>query len=249
MVIPIDPTKSYITKELVEKYIVLDDDVHHAPTRLVCLENTGNGRIFPLDEQKRISEFAKMNGVKMHLDGARIWNASVATNTSIKALCMPFDTVSLCFSKGLGAPVGSVLVGPKDLIRKARHFRKLYGGGMRQAGILAAGCLYALENHFPKLDVDHKNAQYLSTELQRLGFKLFRPTETNMVWADVKDLGFDAEMVSSYLGGFGIRTLGAKNETVMRFVVHHQNTRESIDKTLSLLKYFVEQNSGLKAKL
>ena len=127
---------------------------HLVRTRLVCLENThnrGGGRIFPIEKVRAISQWAHKNGLIMHLDGARLWNAVVATGVPAKEWARHFDTVSVCFSKGLGAPIGSALCGPRDFITRARRVRKLFGGGMRQAGVAAAGALYALENHVERL--------------------------------------------------------------------------------------------------
>ena len=122
-------------------------DVHHPITRLVCLENThnrGGGRIYPLEEIRKIGAVCREHDLALHLDGARLWNASVALGKPEAELVSDFDSVSVCFSKGLGAPVGSALAGSKAFIQRARHFRKMFGGGMRQAGIIAAGALYAL---------------------------------------------------------------------------------------------------------
>src|SRR5437763_6808574 len=124
------------------------DDQHCVRTRLVCLENThnrGGGRVYPIEKIEAISQWARRHGLAMHLDGARLWNAIVATGIPAREWARHFDTVSVCFSKGLGAPVGSALVGPRDLMHRARRVRKLYGGGMRQVGVLAAAALYALE--------------------------------------------------------------------------------------------------------
>ena len=132
---------------------------------LVCIENTHNragGRVFPQADVKAIGERARARGLAVHLDGARLWNASVATGLSIDALAAPADTVTVCFSKGLGAPVGSALCGTRAMIEKARRFRKMWGGGTRQAGILAAGALYALRNHRARLAEDHANAKRLA---------------------------------------------------------------------------------------
>lgn len=139
-----------------------DRDPHYAPTRLVCLENTHNGcggLVVPLDHMRAVCTWAAERGLRRHLDGARLWNALVATGTTLDEAAAPFDTVSLCFSKGLGAPVGSILVGDAETIRRARRFRKMFGGGMRQAGLLAAAALHALEHHVDRLADDHARAR------------------------------------------------------------------------------------------
>src|SRR5579872_4376734 len=138
---------------------------HLVRTRLVCLENThnrGGGRVFPIEKVRAISAWARKNGLIMHLDGARLWNAVVASGVPAAEWSRHFDTVSVCFSKGLGAPIGSALSGPRDFITRARRVRKLFGGGMRQAGVIAAAALYALEHHIDRLAEDHRNAQVIA---------------------------------------------------------------------------------------
>ena len=231
---------NWLTADVVEKELVLDDNVHYAPTRLICLENTMNGELFPLSEQQKISQLAKKHGISMHLDGARIWNAMVATKTPLKELCDPFDSVSLCFSKGLGAPVGSVLVGSFDFIKKARHFRKLYGGGMRQAGLLAAACLYCLEHHLPNLGKDHENASYLAKSLQNLGLRITKKTDTNMVWVDFADFQLTADDICAELLEHGVKIFSGKGSE-LRLVLHHQIRREEIDKTLEIIELLLHK--------
>jgi len=139
-------------------------------TRLVCLENTHNrtgGRIFPQDKVMAICDWAHQNGLVTHVDGARLWNAAVATGISESELAQPFDSVSVCFSKGLGAPVGSVLAGTRDFIAQAHRERKLFGGAMRQSGIIAAGALYALEHHRQRLAGDHEHAKMLGETIRQ----------------------------------------------------------------------------------
>src|SRR5262245_23983645 len=133
---------------------------HLVRTRLVCLENThnrGGGRIYPLEKIAAISTWARSNALIMHLDGARLWNAIVATGVKAAEWAKHFETVSVCFSKGLGAPVGSALAGPREFVTRARKIRKLFGGGMRQAGVIAAAALYAVESHVERLAEDHRN--------------------------------------------------------------------------------------------
>ncbi len=160
---------------------------HYAQTRLVSLENThnrGGGRVYPLDKIRTISDWARANNLMMHLDGARLWNAHIATGIAMADWAAPFDSVSVCFSKGLGAPVGSALVGPTDFIAKARRVRKLFGGAIRQGGILAAGALYALDNHITRLADDHRNAKTIAQAVTDTpGLRLDPPyVETNLVW-------------------------------------------------------------------
>lgn len=153
------------------KCVLRPEDAHFPRTKLVCLENThnrGGGRIFPLQTIREIAQVCQEHDFKLHLDGARLWNACVATGISEAEYAQPFDTVSVCFSKGLGAPIGSALVGSKDAIERARRFRKLFGGGMRQAGIIAAGALYALKHHRVRLQEDHTNAKILAEGLHQI---------------------------------------------------------------------------------
>jgi threonine aldolase len=163
---------------------------HLVRTRLVSLENThnrGGGRVYPLEKIRAISSWAHRHGLRMHLDGARLWNAIVATRIPAAEWAKPFDTVSVCFSKGLGAPIGSALAGSRELITKARHIRKLFGGGMRQAGVIAAAALYALDHHVERLAEDHRHAQVIAQAISDTpGLRLDPPeVETNLVWIEV----------------------------------------------------------------
>ena len=165
---PIESLSGLPTTEQLEKRL-RKEDIHYPRMRLLCLENTHNrhgGRVLPTAEVTAACGWAKSHGLACHLDGARIWNAAIATGQSPAELADPFDTVSVCFSKGLGAPVGSALAGPEKLIAQARRLRKAMGGGMRQAGILAAGAMFALEQHFQRLNEDHQNAQLLAAALR-----------------------------------------------------------------------------------
>jgi threonine aldolase len=160
---------------------------HLVRTRLVCLENTHNrrgGRVYPLEKIQAIRSWARGQGLLMHLDGARLWNAVVATGVPARGWAEQFDSVSVCFSKGLGAPVGSALAGTRDFVTRARRNRKLFGGGMRQAGVLAAAALYALDNHVERLAEDHRKARVLAQAVADTpGLRLDPPeVETNIVW-------------------------------------------------------------------
>jgi threonine aldolase len=145
--------------------------------------NRGGGTVYPLETLQQLGDVAREHGLRSHLDGARLWNASVASGVSVADMAAPFDTVSVCFSKALGAPVGSVLAGSAKDIQRAWHYRHMLGGSWRQAGILAAGALYALEHNVQRLADDHGNAQYLATELtNRCGLEVLNPVQTNMVY-------------------------------------------------------------------
>ena len=168
----------------------IEADNHLAPTRLICLENTNNscgGVVVPQAHVLQVSALAKQHGIALHLDGARLGNAAVAYGLSLAALAEPADTVSLCLSKGLGAPVGSLLAGPAVLIQRARHWRKRLGGGMRQVGILAAAGLYALEHNLARLADDHRRARQLAvaiSQLPNLSVDL-TAVQSNIVYFDV----------------------------------------------------------------
>jgi threonine aldolase len=182
---------------------------HLVRTRLVCLENThnrGGGRIYPIDKIEAISTWAHQNALIMHLDGARLWNAVVATGIPAKEWARHFDTVSVCFSKGLGAPVGSALSGPRDFIARARRVRKLFGGGMRQAGVVAAGALFALEHHVERLADDHRNAQVVAQAVADTpGLRLDPPeVETNLVFFHVERETGTAQAVAAALKARGV---------------------------------------------
>lgn len=190
----------------------------------------------------------------MHLDGARLWNASIATGIPLNKYCELFDTVSLCLSKGLGAPVGSLLVGTKDTVHRARHFRKLFGGGWRQAGILAAAGLYAIEHQWPKLKTDHDNAQLLASLLGAIpGVKIVNKVETNMVF-----LNLDASLRSQGVNwnalvrrvrsshGFILGEQGSITAPV-RFVVHLQTSKENIELLAVALKEAIASEIALAA--
>ncbi len=166
--------------------LVRADDPHCTPTRLLCLENThnrGGGRVLPLEKISAVCRWAHGQGLATHLDGARLFNAVVASGIAATKWAEHFDTVSVCFSKGLGAPVGSALAGPRDLITKGVRHRKVLGGGMRQAGIIAAGALYALDHHIDRLTEDHANAQMLADAVRRIDDLELRPAkvDTNIV--------------------------------------------------------------------
>lgn len=167
------------------------DDPHRAHTSLVCLENTSNrggGSCYDLDEIKKIQALCKEKGLAFHLDGARLWNALVAKKETAKQHGESFDSISICLSKSLGCPVGSVLLGKKDFIRKARRVRKAFGGGMRQAGFLAAAGVFALQNHIDRLVEDHLHAVQLAQAIAQKSFtKFVLPVETNIVIFELND--------------------------------------------------------------
>jgi threonine aldolase len=182
---------------------------HLVRTRLVALENThnrGGGRVYPLEKIQAISEWAHKNGLIMHLDGARLWNAVVATGIPATTWASNFDSVSVCFSKGLGAPIGSALAGTREFIQRAKRIRKLFGGGMRQAGVAASAALYAVEHHIDRLAEDHRNAQLLARAIMNTpGLRLDPPeVETNLVWVEVEPEMGSARDVANRLKEKGV---------------------------------------------
>ncbi|MFD4839353.1 low-specificity L-threonine aldolase [Achromobacter sp. NPDC058515] len=167
-------------------------DTHFARTRLLALENTFHGKLIPAEYIQAATAWAREHGLGTHLDGARVFNAAVASGKPVADLCRPFDSVSVCFSKGLGAPVGSVLVGGEDLIARARRWRKMLGGGLRQAGVLAAACLHALEHNVDRLAEDHENARMLAEGLRAIRGVKVLSQDTNMVFVEFEPSRCDA---------------------------------------------------------
>ncbi len=201
------------------------DNAHYPSTTLCAIENThnrGGGRIFPQQEILRITEVARRRGLGLHLDGARLWNAHVALGVSLDSLTAPFDSVSVCLSKGLGAPVGSLVAGSKSLIARAHRRRKMLGGGMRQAGILAAAGHYALAQHLPKLATDHANARAFAQAIKDApGVHLELATvETNIViWDLAPEVPYDAAAFVARARERGV-LLNAMGERRVRAVTH-----------------------------
>jgi threonine aldolase len=224
---PVVPSNGHhLTLEDVKMNAVLSDDVHYAPTTVVSLENTCNGTVMPLAECKKISAWTRENGIIIHLDGARLWEAVAAGAGSLKDYCACFDSISLCFSKGLGAPIGSILVGSERFIKRARHVRKMLGGGIRQAGVLSAAARVSVEETFlgGALAATHIKAKKLGEYWEGLGGKLHEPVETNMVWIDLKGTGLTEDEFVEKSTDYGIRLNGG------RFVVHYQISDEAISK-------------------
>lgn len=240
-VIPLLPSNGHhLTLADIEQNVITTDDVHFAPTRVIELENTLNGTIFPQDEIIRIAEYARSLSIKLHLDGARIWHTAVETGIPIKELCEPFDSVSLCFSKGLGAPVGSCLAGPKEFIAKARWYRKLFGGGMRQTGYLAACAAYALTNNFPQLPRVHALAKRLEAGLEKIGVTILTKAETCMIFFDPSPVGLDYGEI--------VKRAGALPEPIIargsRIVLHIQTSEEAITDFLDLVGQMAEEKKA-----
>lgn len=214
------------------------DDVHRARTRLVSLENTANrggGSCYEFTEIQQIKEICLKNNLKFHLDGARLWNALVAQDETPKQYGEIFDSISICLSKGMGAPVGSLLLGDLDFIKQARRVRKVFGGGMRQAGYLAAACIYALEHHIERLAEDHQHAKQIAAALAKKDFiGSIMPVETNIIIFEVKN-SYNPKSFCKRLEEDDILCLAISN-TQVRMVTHLDFTNEMLNKLLKVIE-------------
>jgi len=211
------------------------DDFHYARTRLLCLENTQDGRALPMDYLKRAHEFARDHKLKLHLDGARIFNAAVRLQVPVTDISRYFDSVSICLSKGLGAPVGSLLCSTREFIKEARRWRKVLGGGMRQAGIIAAAGIYALENHIDRLQEDHEKAALLDEGLREInGLEIESSAmQTNMVF--VKSGKAHSSSLPEYLKEKGVLVDG---DVRVRLVTHLDIDKDDIPTVIQAFKKY-----------
>jgi threonine aldolase len=216
-------------------------DHHFAPSRLIAIENTHNragGIVFPVEEMKRIRDVASRNGLKIHLDGARLWNASAATGLDLRAWADLADSVSVCLSKGMGCPVGSLIAGSTEFIDRCHRFRKVFGGGMRQVGILAAAGLYAIENHRQRLVEDHQNARLLAETLASLPGAILDLdwVHTNIIILELgKDAPFDGPGMVKALNEVGIWIIATAPNKV-RLVTHLDVSREDIEEACTRIR-------------
>jgi len=242
--LPITGKMGIITKEQIEEEIRVED-VHHPRSKVIVLENTHNragGTVFPLEEIERISKFAKEKNLRMHLDGARLWNAVIATGTPLHKWGKYFDSISVCLSKGLGAPIGSLVAGDEKFIIRARKIRKMYGGGMRQVGIVASAGIYAIENNFNRLIDDHRNAKILAEELSKIkGIQIdLKTVQTNIVVFDVSESGKSVPQVIEELKEKGVLVVPF-GKTKLRAVCHLDVSMEDV---VLALKRFREVFEG-----
>ncbi|KAG9232714.1 pyridoxal phosphate-dependent transferase [Amylocarpus encephaloides] len=236
----------YLTLEDVKGNVVLGDEIHGAPTRVIALENTLGGTIMPLEEVKKIAAFAKEHDIRLHLDGARLWEAVIAGAGSLPDYCKEFDSASLCFSKGLGAPVGSILIGQKAFIKQARWMRKSIGGGLRQSGVLTAAARVAVDETFGKdpngkdgiLKKSHETAKRISQIWTTMSGKLAKPTATNMVWFDLED----TKCSGAYFVELGKQN-GLRFQEDGRLVVHYQISDKAVDKLQLVMKSMIEKRA------
>jgi threonine aldolase len=236
---------NYLTLEDVQNHAILSDDVHACPTRLISLENTLGGVITPLAECQRIAAWAREHKIILHCDGARLWEAVAAGAGTLKEYSACFDTISLCFSKGLGAPIGSILVGDKTFRTRARHVRKMIGGGMRQSGVVTAPARVAVEDTFlgGKLKASHVRARQIADMWEGYGGKLTAPTETNMVWFDLKAAGTDAKKFIEEGERAGLRLMGG------RLVVHYQIGDEAVRRLDELMQVVLKGKKQANGKV
>ncbi|CEG79090.1 Putative Threonine aldolase [Rhizopus microsporus] len=224
----------HVTSEEIEANL-LGEDIYSAPTRVVSLENTLNGMIFPIEELAKISKMARSKGLAMHLDGARLWNASQETGISLKEYGKLFDSMSLCLSKGVGAPIGSIVVGNAKFIDRVRHYRKLFGGGWRQAGFMAVAAKHGIEHIVPTMKETHQLAKYMADQLVAMGIDLQVPVHTNMVFIDTTraNVEIQRDLIPALaernikMGGMGKKA---------RLVLHHQIDRQGVDSFLEVVR-------------
>lgn len=231
------------TLEVEEIKKEINPDKYYLPeTGLITLENTHNnqgGKVYPYERIQEVLDFADGIGLPVHLDGARLFNASVASGMDPDKIVEGFSSVMFCLSKGLGAPVGSMLVGSEEFIETALVGRKRFGGGMRQVGILAAAGIYALENNVERLAKDHEKAKKLWKELKELGFGLTPdPVETNIFFARTDSIGVNAVDLAEFLKEKGI-AIGPRDEREIRFVTHLDVTEDDIDKAIAGIKDYL----------
>jgi threonine aldolase len=221
------------------------DDAHFAHTRLLCLENTFGGSVLGLDYLRQATDLARRHGLATHLDGARLFNAAVAladggdARAKAREMAQLFDSVSVCFSKGLGAPVGSALVGSRDLIARAHRVRKMLGGGLRQAGVLAAAALHALDHHIDRLVEDHANARRLAVAFERLDGVSVAPPQTNMVFVDAP-----SDRLKAWVSALAERGVLATGLYRLRLVTHLDVSAADADRAAQVIRTVLSDGSN-----
>jgi threonine aldolase len=236
---PIQGQKGVMTVELLKKAI-RPKAYYMPPTKLICIENThgrSGGSVYPLQEIKEVRELALNEKIKLHLDGARLWNACVAAKTQPKEYAQYFDSVSVCFSKGLGAPIGSIIVGDREVIESARKYRKVFGGGMRQVGILAAAAIYALDHNIERLEEDHAKAKFFADELSNVKqFGIDKDeVQTNMVIAETEKTGKTQMEVLSLLKSKGL-LMTPERYSAIRAVMHLDVSMDDVKQAVSVVQ-------------
>ncbi len=233
----IDGLRGHITADQI-KAAINPDDVHKPKSSLVSLENTGNrggGSCYEMSEILKIRELCTENNIKLHLDGARLWNALVAKNESPLQYGKIFDSISVCLSKGLGAPIGSILLGKKDFIKQARRIRKVFGGGMRQAGYIAAAGIFAIENNIERLAEDHIHAKLLAEAFSKKDFICnIMPVETNIIIMELKEK-YNSASLQAKLKENNILCLPLSDNKI-RLITHLDISNIMIEKTIEIIK-------------
>jgi len=238
-VAPVEGKRGIMTPEQVEARI-RPKNVHHGPTTLIAIENThnrGGGSIYPVETVRGIAEVARRHGIRLHLDGARLLNACVELKVGASDYTRHCDSATLCFSKGLGCPVGSIVAGPREFIEQARRWRKVFGGGMRQAGILAAAAIYALEHNVERLAEDHVNARLLARGLAEIDTLDLDPAEveTNMVFFDCRRTGMTAAELRGRMARAGVLMYDTAPYRI-RLVTHLDVSREQVLAAVAIFK-------------
>jgi threonine aldolase len=215
------------------------DDIHFAKTRLLSLENTHSGKVLPLAYLQQAFEFTREKNLALHIDGARIMNAAVALDVPLSDITRYCDTLTLCLSKGLGAPIGSLLCGSKEYIQRANRWRKMTGGGMRQSGILAAAAIYALENNVQRLQEDHDNARWLEQQLRDIGVEIVEPgAQTNILY--VRQTAEQAAKLGPWMREHGVVI---SSGPLTRLITHINISRQDLEKVVDLWQRFL-RNPG-----
>ncbi|MEW6996473.1 low-specificity L-threonine aldolase [Colwelliaceae bacterium BS250] len=235
--VPVQPSGELAFKDIAS--VVKEDDQHFAKSKLLSLENTHCGKVIPMEYFKTAREFANQHQLDIHLDGARIFNALTALNSNLTDICQYVDSISICFSKGLGTPMGSVLCGSNEMIAKARRIRKMVGGGTRQAGLIAKAMDFALDNNIERLAIDHSNAKLLATLLGECENLSITEPQTNMVYIALDDT-LDSEIIGELLLAKGIKVSVGQT---LRLVTHLDITEDDIRFTASTLKDIIKSLS------
>lgn len=237
----VDGTRGLLAPEQIAPVMRMHD-VHQARSHLLWLEDThnaGGGSCYPLEQLAAVVAAGRAQGLAVHLDGARVWNACIAQDVPLTAIARHVDSLNFCFSKGLGCPVGSVLIGTRSFIEDARRTRKMLGGGMRQAGVLAAAALHALDHHVARLADDHRNAAILAEGFDGLaGLRVRRPVETNIVLLDTTDSAHGPMDLVGHLIGAGIRCLPL-NATTVRLVTHLDVSHDDVEHAVMVARNIV----------
>ncbi|MDX5475561.1 MAG: low-specificity L-threonine aldolase [Bacillaceae bacterium] len=226
------------------KAAIRGDDQHFPETGLICIENTHNragGAVVPVENMKAIYEVAQEANIPVHVDGARLFNAAASVGCSVKEFTQYCDTVQICLSKGLGAPIGSIIAGPKDFIAQARKWRKRLGGGLRQVGVIAAPGLVAMTKMTDRLVEDHVHAKWFARQLREMStLEVVNSVDTNIVVVDVKKTGYNAEQFVELLESKGIRAV-TFGPTLVRFTTHYDVTKQDIEKAVEIIRNTIQQ--------